>query len=100
MRISDWSSDVCPSDLSVARTCDVPAADLRQFYELFVANSRTVTLFSQGINQATAGTDQVNAITNLHLATARIGKPGAAPFSINGQPHAMGGRAAIGRANV
>src|SRR3546814_6060479 len=90
MRISDWSSDVCPSDLSVARTCDVPAADLRQFYELFVANSRTVTLFSQGINQATAGTDQVNAITNLHLATARIGKPGAAPFSITGQPNAMG----------
>src|SRR3546814_4081640 len=81
MRISDWSSDVCPSDLSVARTCDVPAADLRQFYELFAANPRTVTLFSQGINQATAGTDQVNAITNLHLATARIGKPGAAPFS-------------------
>src|SRR3546814_20801598 len=69
-----------------------------QFYELFAANPRTVTLFSQGINQATAGTDQVNAITNLHLATARIGKPGAAPFSITGQPNAMGGRAVGGLA--
>ena len=77
---------------SVARTCEVPAADLRRFYELFAATPRTVTMFSQGINQSTSGTDQVNAITNLHLATGRIGKPGAAPFSITGQPNAMGGR--------
>ena len=85
---------------SVARICDVPAADLRHFYELFAANTRTVTLFSQGINQSTAGTDQVNAITNLHLATARIGKPGAAPFSITGQPNAMGGREVGGLAST
>jgi len=85
---------------SVARTCDVPAADLRHFYELFAAHPRTVTLFSQGINQSTAGTDQVNAITNLHLATGRIGKPGAAPFSITGQPNAMGGREVGGLAST
>ncbi|HWV59558.1 MAG TPA: molybdopterin-dependent oxidoreductase, partial [Sphingopyxis sp.] len=85
---------------SVARTCDVPAADLRHFYELFAAHPRTVTLFSQGINQSTAGTDQVNAILNLHLATARIGKPGAAPFSITGQPNAMGGREVGGLAST
>jgi len=85
---------------SVARICDVPAADLRHFYELFAANPRTVTLFSQGINQSTAGTDQVNAITNLHLATGRIGKPGAAPFSITGQPNAMGGREVGGLAST
>ena len=89
------------SDLwSVARTCDVPAADLRRFYELFAATPRTVTLFSQGINQSTAGTDQVNAITNVHLATGRIGKPGAAPFSITGQPNAMGGREVGGLAST
>ncbi len=89
------------SDLwSVARTCDVPAADLRRFYDLFAATPRTVTLFSQGINQATVGTDQVNAILNLHLATARIGKPGAAPFSITGQPNAMGGREVGGLAST
>ncbi|NIJ38484.1 assimilatory nitrate reductase catalytic subunit [Sphingopyxis panaciterrae] len=85
---------------SVARLCDVPAADLRHFYELFAATPRTVTLFSQGINQATAGTDQVNAITNLHIATGRIGKPGAAPFSITGQPNAMGGREVGGLAST
>lgn len=85
---------------SVAKTCEVPAADLRRFYELFVATPRTVTMFSQGINQSTSGTDQVNAITNLHLATGRIGKPGAAPFSITGQPNAMGGREVGGLAST
>ncbi len=89
------------SDLwSVARTCEVPAADLRRFYELFAATPRTVTMFSQGINQSTSGTDQVNAILNLHLATGRIGKPGAAPFSITGQPNAMGGREVGGLATT
>ncbi len=89
------------SDLwSVARTCDVPPADLRRFYELFAAHPRTVTLFSQGINQSIRGTDQVNAILNVHLATARIGKPGAAPFSITGQPNAMGGREVGGLAST
>ncbi len=89
------------SDLwSVARTCEVPAADLRRFYELFAAYPRTVTMFSQGVNQSTAGTDQVNAILNLHLATGRIGKPGAAPFSITGQPNAMGGREVGGLAST
>lgn len=96
-----WSQLGEGNDLwSVARTCDVPAADLRRFYELFAATPRTVTMFSQGINQATAGTDQVNAITNLHLATGRIGKPGAAPFSITGQPNAMGGREVGGLAST
>jgi assimilatory nitrate reductase catalytic subunit len=96
-----WTALEEGSDLwSVARTCDVAPTDLRRFYELFAATSRTVTLFSQGINQSTAGTDQVNAILNLHLATGRIGKPGAAPFSITGQPNAMGGREVGGLAST
>lgn len=85
---------------SVARACDVPAAEVRRFYELFAGTPRTVTMFSQGINQSLAGTDQVNAILNLHLATGRIGKPGAAPFSITGQPNAMGGREVGGLAST
>jgi len=89
------------SDLwSVARVCDVPPSDLRRFYELFAANPRTVTLFSQGVNQSISGTDQGNAITNVHLATGRIAKPGAAPFSITGQPNAMGGREVGGLAST
>jgi assimilatory nitrate reductase catalytic subunit len=85
---------------STAATCDLPPADLRAFYELFAQNPRTVTLFSQGINQSIRGTDQVNAIINVHLATGRIGKPGAAPFSITGQPNAMGGREVGGLAST
>ena len=89
------------SDLwSVARTCDLTPADLRRFYELFAATPRTVTLFSQGVNQSLTGTDQVNAILNVHLATGRIGKPGAQPFSITGQPNAMGGREVGGLAST
>jgi assimilatory nitrate reductase catalytic subunit len=85
---------------SVAKTCDLPPADLNRFYELFAANPRTITMFSQGVNQSLRGTDQVNAIINLHLATGRIGKSGAAPFSITGQPNAMGGREVGGLAST
>jgi assimilatory nitrate reductase catalytic subunit len=85
---------------TVAKTCDLPAADLAKFFDWFAATSRAITMFSQGINQSVRGTDQVNAITNLHLATGRIGKPGAGPFSITGQPNAMGGREVGGLANT
>jgi assimilatory nitrate reductase catalytic subunit len=71
-----------------------------QFLTLLAAHPRTVTLFSQGANQSTAGTDKGNAIINLHLATGRIGKPGAGPFSITGQPNAMGGREVGGLAST
>ena len=96
-----WEAIETDSDLwSVAKTCDIAPVDLKQFYDLFAAHPRTVTLFSQGINQALRGTDQVNAIINVHLATGRIGKPGAAPFSITGQPNAMGGREVGGLAST
>ena len=96
-----WEKLAESSDLgSVAHACDVSPAKLRLFYELFARTARTVTLFSQGINQSIRGTDQVNAILNVHLATGRIGKPGAAPFSITGQPNAMGGREVGGLATT
>ncbi|WP_432280265.1 molybdopterin-dependent oxidoreductase [Stakelama saccharophila] len=85
---------------TIARTCDLPPMELKRFYDLFAATPRTVTMFSQGINQSIRGTDQVNAIINVHLATGRIGKPGAAPFSITGQPNAMGGREVGGLAST
>ena len=56
-------------------------------------------LYSQGVNQSAQGTDKVNAIINCHLATGRIGKPGMGPFSLTGQPNAMGGREVGGLAN-
>lgn len=96
-----WEALAEEGDLwSTARSCDLAPADLNRFFELFAANPRTVTMFSQGINQSLRGTDQVNAILNVHLATGRIGKPGAAPFSITGQPNAMGGREVGGLAST
>jgi assimilatory nitrate reductase catalytic subunit len=73
--------------------------DLSAFFQLFAATPRVVTLYSQGVNQSAQGTDKVNAIVNCHLATARIGKIGASPFSLTGQPNAMGGREVGGLSN-
>ncbi|MFC4255184.1 molybdopterin-dependent oxidoreductase [Croceibacterium xixiisoli] len=96
-----WDDARSGHDLwSTARACDVPPALLQQFFELFARTPRTMTLFSQGINQSIRGTDQVNSIINVHLATGRIGQPGAAPFSITGQPNAMGGREVGGLAST
>lgn len=69
------------------------------FYALFARRERALTAYSQGVNQSSAGTDKVNAIVNCHLATGRIGRPGMGPFSVTGQPNAMGGREVGGLAN-
>ena len=73
--------------------------DVAEFFRMFGNTPRVVTLYSQGVNQSAQGTDKVNAIINCHLATGRIGKPGASPFSLTGQPNAMGGREVGGLAN-
>ena len=83
----------------VARQCGLAESDVAEFFRLFRQTDKTVTLFSQGINQSSSGVDKGNAIINVHLATGRIGRPGAAPFSITGQPNAMGGREVGGLAN-
>ena len=83
----------------VARHTGLAPDDIAEFYRLFAATERTVTVYSQGVNQSSAGTDKVNAIVNCHLATARIGRPGMGPFSVTGQPNAMGGREVGGLAN-
>ncbi|TYR35477.1 nitrate reductase [Mesorhizobium microcysteis] len=88
-----------PSSEAVALGCGLPVADVRLFYDLFAATERAVTVYSQGVNQSAHGTDKVNAIINCHLATGSIGKPGAGPFSVTGQPNAMGGREVGGLAN-
>ncbi|MES2918069.1 MAG: molybdopterin-dependent oxidoreductase [Pseudomonadota bacterium] len=84
----------------LARDTGVDALDLERFFSWFATTPRTLTLYSQGVNQSSAGTDKVNAILNCHLATGRIGKPGSGPFSLTGQPNAMGGREVGGLANM
>ena len=73
--------------------------DVATFFQMFAKTPRVVTMYSQGVNQSAQGTDKVNAIVNCHLATGRIGKVGASPFSLTGQPNAMGGREVGGLAN-
>lgn len=88
-----------PDASAVARDCGLAEADVRLFYDWFRARPRTLSFYSQGINQSSSGSDKCSAIINCHLATGRVGRPGASPFSITGQPNAMGGREVGGLAN-
>src|SRR3954451_3310336 len=92
--------EIAPTTAATARATGLPAPAVQAFFELFAPAERTVTCFSQGVNQAAQGTDKVNAIINCHLATGRIGRPGTGPFSLTGQPNAMGGREVGGLANM
>jgi assimilatory nitrate reductase catalytic subunit len=85
---------------AVARATGLLRVEIAGFYEAWAATPRTVTLWSQGINQSVQGSDGVNAILNVHLATGRIGREGAGPFSVTGQPNAMGGREVGGLATM
>jgi len=85
---------------TVAETCGLEPADVLEFFKTFSQTEKVVTVYSQGVNQSSQGTDKVNAIINCHLLTGRIGKLGCGPFSITGQPNAMGGREVGGLANT
>lgn len=84
----------------VAKATGLSSSDVVMFFDVFAGTDRVVTIFSQGVNQSVSGTDKANAIINCHLATGRIGRPGTGPFSITGQPNAMGGREVGGLANM
>lgn len=84
---------------SISQKTQLSTKDLEKFYSLFANTKKVVTVYSQGINQAADGTNRVNAIINCHLLTGRIGRPGMGPFSVTGQPNAMGGREVGGLAN-
>jgi assimilatory nitrate reductase catalytic subunit len=79
-----------PAD--TARLCGITEADLVQAARWFAQATPTLSLYCQGLNQSVSGTDKNAALINLHLATGQIGKPGTGPFSLTGQPNAMGGR--------
>lgn len=105
----DAHADGLDAALEIAQGWDVGAVaaatglardDLETFYSWFIATQKTVTVYSQGVNQSAVGSDKVNAIVNCHLATGRIGGVGMGPFSITGQPNAMGGREVGGLANM
>ena len=90
----------CSDPAAVAKICRIELPVLMEFYELFAATQKSITAYSMGVNQSSAGTDKVNSIINCHLIGGRIGQPGMGPFSITGQPNAMGGREVGGLANM
>jgi assimilatory nitrate reductase catalytic subunit len=83
----------------VAQLCGLKEDELVQAARWFGGQTPTLSLYCQGLNQSSCGTDKNAALVNLHLATGQIGKPGAGPFSLTGQPNAMGGREVGGLAN-
>jgi assimilatory nitrate reductase catalytic subunit len=107
--VAEARSD-CPDIETTAQKCGLDNQEsagelgsglgkLETLFNWFAAFDRTVTVFSQGVNQSSSGSDKVNSILNCHLATGRVGKPGSSPFSVTGQPNAMGGREVGGLAN-
>ncbi len=91
--------EIAADAAATARAAGLKEAEVTQFFKLFAKTERVVTCYSQGVNQSAQGTDKVNAIINVHLATGRIGRSGMGPFSLTGQPNAMGGREVGGLAN-
>ncbi len=89
-----------PTVESVAARCGLAEKDVAEFFRIFARTERVVTVYSQGVNQSSSGTDKVNSIINCHLFTGRIGRPGMGPFSFTGQVNAMGGREVGGLANM
>ena len=83
-----------------AEICGIAEQDLMQAAEWFGASSAALSLYCMGLNQSSHGTDKNLALINLHLATRQIGRPGAGPFSLTGQPNAMGGREVGGMATM
>ena len=92
--VRDYTPDL------VTQTCGITKDDLLTATRLFATSKATLSLYCQGLNQSTSGTAKNAALINLHLATGQIGKPGAGPFSLTGQPNAMGGREVGGLANL
>jgi ferredoxin-nitrate reductase len=76
----------------VARRCGIRIDHLEQAARYWAESEKVLSLWSMGVNQSSEGTAKVSSIINLHLMTGNIGKPGAGPFSLTGQPNAMGGR--------
>ncbi|MBL8328507.1 MAG: molybdopterin-dependent oxidoreductase [Rubrivivax sp.] len=104
------------SPAQAARSCGIREADLVQAARWFAgldgadpghsgsgtngSRQPTLSLYCQGLNQSSSGTDKNRTLINLHLLTGQIGRPGAGPFSLTGQPNAMGGREVGGLANL
>ena len=98
--VNGFAAAVAAAECTNPRDSGLSAEALAQFYTMWAGTEKVVTIYSQGVNQSACGSDKVNSILNCHLATGRIGRPGMGPFSVTGQPNAMGGREVGGLANM
>lgn len=92
--LQDWTPN------RVASICGISSSDLRLAARLWARSRAALSLWSMGVNQSVEGTATVSGLINLHLLTGQMGRPGAGPFSLTGQPNAMGGREAGGLAHL
>lgn len=83
-----------------AAVCDVPESRIREAASLIAHAEGLLTMWTMGLNQSVVGVSKNLSLINLNLITGRIGKPGCGPFSLTGQPNAMGGREVGGLANL
>lgn len=88
-----WPLEKC------ADFCRLDAGAIGTFWRWFADSPRAMTLYTMGINQSSSGSDKCSAIINVHLASGKLGRAGCGPFSLTGQPNAMGGREVGGLAN-
>ena len=95
-RTNDWAAlDAALAGWSAERASSVTGLDAQEIVDaarIIAGNGPMLSLWTMGANQSTSGVDKNLALINLSLATGNIGKPGAGPFSLTGQPNAMGGR--------
>lgn len=96
--LRDLVRDFTPK--AVSEICGIREKDLYLAAQWFATSPATLSMYCQGLNQSASGTAKNVALINLHLATGQIGKAGAGPFSLTGQPNAMGGREVGGLANL
>ena len=80
------------SDETLLKYAGISEEAFETLFTLFKESPRTITAWTMGINQSVQGVEKNLAINNLHIITGQIGKPGCGPFSLTGQPNAMGGR--------
>ena len=90
--LAGWSAERAADITGLAAQEIVDAA------RMIASNGPVLTMWTMGASQSTSGVDKNLALINLSLATGNIGRPGAGPFSLTGQPNAMGGREAGGLA--
>ncbi len=88
------------SPVMAASICGLDKKVIEQAAQIFATSKATMSMYCQGLNQFSFGTHNNSALINLHLATGQIGRPGAGPFSLTGQPNAMGGREVGGLSNL